>query len=53
MVKLGQIDVTCPVVVEVHPIDSRPFCKGAPTVDCLPYRGVCDGLSQVDAEVNL
>ena len=53
MVQLGQIDVTCPVVVEVHLIDSGLFCKGVPTVDCLLYRGVFDGLSQVDAEANL
>ena len=53
MVEFGQIDVTCPLVVDVHPTDSGPFCKGVPTVDCLPYGGVFDGLSQVDAEVNL
>ena len=53
MVKFCQIDVTCRVVVEVRPIDSGPFCKGVPTVDCLPYRGVFDNLSQVNAEVGL
>ena len=53
MVEFGQIDVTCLVVVEAHPIDSGPFCKGVPTVDCIPYRGVFDGLSQFDAEVSL
>ena len=53
MVEFHQMDVTCPVVDEVHPIDSHPFCKGAPTVDCLPYRGVFNGLSRVDAEVGL
>ena len=53
MVEFGQIDVTCPAVVEVHPIDSGPFCKGVPTVDCILYRGVFDGLSQVNAEVGL
>ena len=53
MVRCGQIDVTCPAVVEVHPIDLGPFCKGAPTVECLPNRGVFDDLYQVDAEVVL
>ena len=53
MVGFGQIDVTCPAVVEVHPIDSGPLCKGVPTVDGLPNRGVFDDLYQVDAEVGL
>ena len=53
MVEFGEIDVTYPAVVENYPIDSGPFCKGVPTVDCLPNRGLFDGLSQVDAEVSL
>ena len=53
MVEFGQIDVTFPVVVEVHPIDSSPFCKGVPTVDFLPFGGLFDGFPQVHAEVSL
>ena len=53
MVQFGQIGATCPVVIEGHPIGSGPFCKGVRTVDCLQYRGVFGGLSQVDAEVSL
>ena len=53
MVEFGQINVTCPAVVEVHPIESGPFCKGVPTVVCFPYGGVFDGVSHVDAEIGL
>ena len=52
-VLFGQIDVTCPAVVEVHLIGSGPFCKGAPTVDRLLNGGVFEDLYQVDAEVGL
>ena len=36
MVRSDQIDATCPIVVEVHLVGSGSFCKGVPTMDCLP-----------------
>ena len=53
MAATGQISVACPVVVQAHPIGSRPICKDVPTEGCLQCRGVLDGLFKVDAEANL
>ena len=53
LVQFGQVGAACPVVVEVHPIDSGPFCKGVHMEGCLQCRGVFEGLFQVDAEASL